>query len=326
MTMTDVMNAVLDAIRPLLQPMGMIGAVVGGIMFLFGVAKTVFETRDERRFRVLSALENLAPGAVMLAVSLLGIWLSGSEFGTSGVGFIVTVLVYIVLFNRLWDLPKKLFETLSDDSGYRRSFEPPVPRLAGSDENALTARADPSSTSTPDKASPTGRSVRAGEQAARDYDALMLRYAAYETDPWLAVSYPGMHSFPVAEAAAFLTDLRRVRRAQAAWELDRDEKAGEAFLSAVDAATVTFDTAEKAVRRLGMQVMSSTEQTRLQDAKTILTLLESEAMGDEARNAQYRRLLRLTDGLVDMTTPELTRALAPAVPMLTLPTTPAPAA
>lgn len=155
------------------------------------------------------------------------------------------------------------------------------------------------------------------DEATDVYGQTMLAQASYETDLAKQIDFPVMTDVTDEATAKYVKAMRNaslaVRTTPAKPSLDQAER----LMGEVREFSVTFDAAEQRAHRLQWSAFTVAEQGRLRDARTALDLIHNGGLSDEARNAQYKRIAKLVQGLVTITDKSRS-ALAPMVPMLTL--------
>ncbi|MEH0110645.1 hypothetical protein V6N00_13120 [Tersicoccus sp. MR15.9] len=175
------------------------------------------------------------------------------------------------------------------------------------------------------KVAPSLRAARsvATEQAARlsaahvELKALLARQAEYATDLRLQIDYPMMTDPADVMVRRFVTAMREALGLRDALPAKPIAEQVARFQASVGDFAASFDAAEQYAHRIAQSRFSVDERRRLKDARILLDQIEDAGLHEAQRNASYRRLAKLLDGLITITEP-IRLALAAHVPMLTL--------
>ena len=147
--------------------------------------------------------------------------------------------------------------------------------------------------------------------------AVMLESASYETDLAKQIDYPMMTDVSEPLVGTYIREMRTVQ------ELDRalgdaptvDE--AKAFSEAAAHLDVSFKAAVARAEKVRWSTFTAGERKRLKDARTALAVIQDSSTTAEQRNAQYKRITRLLEGLIALTEP-VKLALGEWVPMLAI--------
>lgn len=154
-------------------------------------------------------------------------------------------------------------------------------------------------------------------EATEVYGQTMLASASYETDLGKQIDFPIMTDVTNPATSKYVKAMKNANLAIRTTPAKPSLAQAEHLMAEVQEFSVAFDAAERQAIRLKWSDFTVAEQTRLKDARTSLELIERGGLSDEARNAQYKRIVRLVEGLVTITTKSV-QALSTKVPMLSL--------
>jgi hypothetical protein len=154
-------------------------------------------------------------------------------------------------------------------------------------------------------------------EARKTLEWVMLDSASYETDLGKQIDYPMMTDVSEPRVGKYVREMRyaqELERALAAKPLMDD---AERFSNAVHTLKVSYEGAVRKAETVRWSNFSFAEQKRLKDARIALDVVHDSSTTPEQRNAQYRRIAKLLDGLIALTEP-VKQSLAAWVPMLAL--------
>jgi hypothetical protein len=146
---------------------------------------------------------------------------------------------------------------------------------------------------------------------------VVLDSASYEIDLGKQIDYPMMTDVTVPAIGKYVREMRQAQeleRALAAKPLLAD---AERFSNMVTCLKISFDHAVRQAERVRWSSFSVAEQRRLKDARIALDVIQDSSTTAEQRNAQYKRISKLLDGLIVLTEP-VRQSLSVWVPMLAL--------
>lgn len=146
---------------------------------------------------------------------------------------------------------------------------------------------------------------------------VVLDSASYEIDLGKQIDYPMMTDVTVPAVGKYVREMRQsqeLERALAAKPLLAD---AERFSNMVTCLKISFDHAVRQAERVRWSSFSVAEQRRLKDARIALDVIQDSSTTAEQRNAQYKRISKLLDGLIVLTEP-VRQSLSVWVPMLAL--------
>lgn len=146
---------------------------------------------------------------------------------------------------------------------------------------------------------------------------VVLDSASYEIDLGKQIDYPMMTDVTVPAVGKYVREMRQAQeqeRALAAKPLLAD---AERFSNTVTCLKISFDHAVRQAERVRWSNFSVAEQRRLKDARIALDVIQDSSTTAEQRNAQYKRISKLLDGLIVLTEP-VRQSLSAWVPMLAL--------
>lgn len=134
------------------------------------------------------------------------------------------------------------------------------------------------------------------EELRARHNTVLVDYARYETDAWLALSYPAMRDVSDEKTRALLSAMRAADRS-AIREGTMKEKSVIAgndpiteYKSAVETLETAYKTAEANAVRIEGNGLSTSEQRDIKQAKNLLRHAEDKGTSEEARRTYYQRL------------------------------------
>jgi hypothetical protein len=131
------------------------------------------------------------------------------------------------------------------------------------------------------------------------------------------IDYPMMTDVTEPTVGKYVREMRQAQeqeRALAAKPLLAD---AERFSNSVTCLKISYEAAVRKAERVRWSSFSVAEQRRLKDARIALDVIQDSSTTTEQRNAQYKRISKLLDGLIVLTEP-VKQALSAWVPMLAL--------
>lgn len=157
------------------------------------------------------------------------------------------------------------------------------------------------------------------KSAIATLNSVVTASASYETDLAKQIDFPMMTDVTDPAVSAYLKDMRKALnlKSLAAAGGRPSLESASLFADAVHALEISFNGAEAKAERVRWSSFSEDEKRRLKDAQTALAVIYDASTTPEQRNAQYRRITKLLEGLVNITAPAL-RELSVLVPMLVL--------
>ena len=155
------------------------------------------------------------------------------------------------------------------------------------------------------------------EEAKKKLQNVILASARYETDISLMIDYPMMTDLSEITVSRYVKDMRRAQELERALPAKPTLDQVRVFSDAVTDLEVHFDAAVARAEKVRWSGFSMAEKKRLKDAQTALSLIEDSSTTEEQRNAQYKRIVKLLDGLITLTEP-VKLTLSARVPMLAI--------
>jgi hypothetical protein len=146
---------------------------------------------------------------------------------------------------------------------------------------------------------------------------VLLDSASYETDLAKQIDYPIMTDVSEPLVSAYVREMRQLQileRSLAAKPLLAD---AQNFMNLAAGLKVSYEAAVAKAERVRWSNFTIAEKKRLKDAQTALRMVHDSSTTPEQRNAQYKRIAKLLDGLITLTDP-VKLALSAWVPMLAL--------
>ena len=154
-------------------------------------------------------------------------------------------------------------------------------------------------------------------EARKTLEWVVLDSASWETDLAKQIDYPMMTDVSELTVGKYVRDMRRAQELERALLTKPLLADAERFSDAVTGLKVSYETAVKRAEKVRWSGFSVAEQKRLKDARIALDVIQDSSTTEEQRNAQYRRISKLLDGLIVLTDP-VRLSLARWVPMLEL--------
>lgn len=155
------------------------------------------------------------------------------------------------------------------------------------------------------------------EEAKNKLQKVILESARYETDLGLQIEYPMMTDLSETTVSRYVKEMRRAQELERSLPVKPTLDQIRIFSDAVTDLEVYFDAAVAKAEKVRWSGFSVPEKKRLKDAQTALSLIEDSSTTEEQRNAQYKRIVKLLEGLITLTEP-VRLALSARVPMLAI--------
>jgi hypothetical protein len=154
-------------------------------------------------------------------------------------------------------------------------------------------------------------------EARKTLDWVVLDSASWETDLAKQIDYPTMTDVSEPLVGAYIREMRQVQELERALSKAPLLAEAQAFSSAAISLKVSYEAAVSRAERVRWSNFSIDERKRLKDARTALNVVQDSSTTPEQRNAQYKRIAKLLDGLIVLTAP-VKLSLSSWVPMLAL--------
>lgn len=154
-------------------------------------------------------------------------------------------------------------------------------------------------------------------EAKKTLESVALDSASYETDLGKQIDYPMMTDVAEPVVGKYVREMRYAQELERALVKKPSLSDAERFSSTVTGLKVSYEAAVRKAEKVRWSSFTAAEQKRLKDARTALDLIQDSSTTPEQRNAQYRRIAKLLDGLIVLTAP-VRQSLAAWVPMLAL--------
>ncbi|ACL42007.1 hypothetical protein Achl_4056 (plasmid) [Pseudarthrobacter chlorophenolicus A6] len=154
-------------------------------------------------------------------------------------------------------------------------------------------------------------------EARKTLAGVILDSASYETDLAKQIDYPIMTDVSEPLVGKYVREMRHAQELERALMKKPPLADAERFSSTVTGLKVSYEAAVRRAEKIRWSSFTASEQKRLKDARTALDLIQDASTTPEQRNAQYRRIAKLLDGLIVLTAP-VRQSLAAWVPMLAL--------
>lgn len=154
-------------------------------------------------------------------------------------------------------------------------------------------------------------------EARKTLEWVVLDSASYETDLGKQIDYPMMTDVTVPVVSKYIRQMRYAQELERALVKKPLFADAERFSNAVSDLKVSYDGAVRKAERVRWSSFTFAEQKRLKDARIALDVVQDSSTTPEQRNAQYRRIAKLLDGLIVLTAP-VKQSLSAWVPMLAL--------
>ena len=156
-------------------------------------------------------------------------------------------------------------------------------------------------------------------EARKTLEWVVLDSASYETDLAKQIDYPMMTDVSEKLVGKYVREMRHVQELERALAKKPLLSDAQYFSNAVTDLKVSYEAAVRKAERVRWNSFTFAEQKRLKDARIALDVVQDSSTTPEQRNAQYRRIAKLLDGLIVLTEP-VKQSLSAWVPMLTLET------
>lgn len=154
-------------------------------------------------------------------------------------------------------------------------------------------------------------------EARKTLEWVILESASYETDLAKQIDYPMMTDVAEPLVGKYIREMRHAQELERALLKTPLREDAEHFSTAVTGLKVSYEAAVRQAEKIRWSNFSVAEQKRLKDARTALSIIQDASTTPEQRNAQYRRISKLLDGLIVLTAP-VRQSLAAWVPQLAL--------
>lgn len=159
-------------------------------------------------------------------------------------------------------------------------------------------------------------------EARKTLDWVVLDSASWETDLAKQIDYPTMTDVSEPLVGAYIREMRHVQELERALSKATLLTEAQAFSYEAISLKVSYEAAVSKAERVRWSNFSVAEKKRLKDARIALNVVQDSSTTPEQRNAQYKRIAKLLDGLITLTAP-VKLSLASWVPMLSLEEKPA---
>lgn len=153
--------------------------------------------------------------------------------------------------------------------------------------------------------------------ARKTLNAVVLESASYETDLAKQIDYPLMTDVSEPLVGTYIREMRTVQELDHALGTAPTVDEAKAFSEAAAHLDVSFKAAVARAEKVRWSSFTAEERKRLKDARTALAVIQDSSTTAEQRNAQYKRITRLLEGLIALTEP-VKLALGEWVPMLAI--------
>lgn len=154
-------------------------------------------------------------------------------------------------------------------------------------------------------------------EARKTLEQVVLGSASYETDLAKQIDYPMMTDVTEPVVSKYIKEMRQAQEQERALAKKPLLEEAERFSNTVTCLKISYDNAVRQAERVRWSKFSVAEQRRLKDARVALDVIHDSSTTAEQRNAQYKRVAKLLDGLIVMTEP-VRQSLSAWVPMLSL--------
>lgn len=155
------------------------------------------------------------------------------------------------------------------------------------------------------------------DEARKTLEWVVLDSASYETDLAKQIDYPMMTDVSERLVGKYVREMRQAQELERALMKKPLLQDAERFSTAVTGLKVSYEAAVSMAEKVRWSGFSVEEKKRLKDARVALDIIQDSSTTPEQRNAQYRRIAKLLDGLIVITAP-VRQSLAAWVPMLAL--------
>lgn len=160
-------------------------------------------------------------------------------------------------------------------------------------------------------------------EARKNLEWVVLDSASYETDLAKQIDYPMMTDVSERLVGKYVREMRHAQELERALMKKPLLADAERFSTTVTGLKVSYESAVSMAEKVRWSGFSIAEKKRLKDARVALDIIQDSSTTPEQRNAQYRRIAKLLDGLIVLTAP-VRQSLAEWVPMLALESSAAP--
>jgi hypothetical protein len=154
-------------------------------------------------------------------------------------------------------------------------------------------------------------------EARKTLEWVVLASASYETDLAKHIDYPMMTDVSEPLVGKYIREMRHAQELERTLMKTPLREDAERFSTAVTDLKVSYEAAVRQAEKIRWSNFTVAEQKRLRDARTALSIIQDASTTPEQRNAQYRRISKLLDGLIVLTAP-VRLSLSAWVPMLVL--------
>lgn len=154
-------------------------------------------------------------------------------------------------------------------------------------------------------------------EARKTLEWVILDSASYETDLAKQIDYPMMTDVSERLVGKYVREMRQAQQLERALMKKPRLEDAERFSTAVNGLKVSYEAAVSRAEKVRWSGFTVAEKKRLKDARIALDVIQDSSTTPEQRNAQYRRIAKLLDGLIVLTAP-VRQSLAAWVPMLSL--------
>lgn len=154
-------------------------------------------------------------------------------------------------------------------------------------------------------------------EARKTLERVVLGSASYETDLSKQIDYPMMTDVSEPLVGKYVREMRQAQERERALVKKPLLSDAQHFSDAVTNLKVSYEAAVRKAERVRWSSFTVAEQKRLKDARIALDVIQDSSTTAEQRNAQYKRIAKLLDGLIVLTEP-VKQSLAAWVPMLAL--------
>lgn len=157
-----------------------------------------------------------------------------------------------------------------------------------------------------------------------EHKTAMGVFSSYESDPWLAITYPAFNDVNVDEVSAMIKSMKTAERFFTRREIERldddisrnrarhlpDESVYRDYAASVDDFVVSVERAKKTAEKLADSIFTEAEKKLLNRARWLLTHAEDVANTDDMKENYYQQLKKTIDKLNESHTIVPTRVVA----------------
>jgi hypothetical protein len=154
-------------------------------------------------------------------------------------------------------------------------------------------------------------------EARKTLEWVVLDSASYEMDLAKQIDYPMMTDVTEPTVGKYVREMRQAQEKERALATKPLLADAERFSNTVTCLKISYEAAVRKAERVRWSSFSVAEQRRLKDARIALDVIQDSSTTAEQRNAQYKRISKLLDGLIVLTEP-VRQSLSAWVPMLAL--------